>query len=52
MPGIWKVAMVILVLCLVASMVIGTVQLVTTPTETFGGLPLDGQGWRESPLRR
>jgi hypothetical protein len=29
MPGIWKVTMIILVLCLVASMVIGTVKLLT-----------------------
>jgi Na+-transporting NADH:ubiquinone oxidoreductase subunit NqrC len=29
MPGVWKVTMIILVLCLVASLVIGTVKLLT-----------------------
>jgi hypothetical protein len=28
-PGIWKVAMAILILCLLASIVIGTVRLVS-----------------------
>lgn len=44
--------MVVLVGCLVAAIAIGVVKLVTTPTEIFGSLPLDGQGWRGSPLRR
>ncbi len=43
MPGLWKAGMVILVVCLVASMVIAIVRLSTTPTETIGagfhGLP-------------
>jgi hypothetical protein len=42
-PGLWKVGMVILVLCLVASMTIAVVRLATTPTEILGagfhGLP-------------
>lgn len=29
MPGVWKVTLVLLVLCLIASMVIGTVKLLT-----------------------
>jgi hypothetical protein len=29
MPGIWKLAMAILIVCLVASIVIGTVRLVS-----------------------
>lgn len=29
MPGVWKVAMVILIVCLLASIVIGTVKLLT-----------------------
>jgi hypothetical protein len=29
MPGVWKVTMIILVLCLVASLVIGTVKLLS-----------------------
>jgi hypothetical protein len=44
MPGIWKVGMAILVICLVASMVIATYRLTTTPTEILGdgfrGLPV------------
>jgi hypothetical protein len=43
MPGIWKVGMVVLILCLIASMVIAIVRLSTTPTEILGagfrGLP-------------
>jgi hypothetical protein len=42
-PRIWKVGLVILVLCLVASMAIAIVRLTTTPTEILGdgfrGLP-------------
>lgn len=45
MPWLWKVGMVILVVCLLASMVIGIYQLSTTPTEILGdgfrGLPAD-----------
>jgi Na+-transporting NADH:ubiquinone oxidoreductase subunit NqrC len=41
-PGIWKAMIVLLVVCLLASVVIGTVRLVTTPTEILG----DGfHGW-------
>lgn len=43
MPLVWKVGMVILVVCLLAAMVIGIVRLATTPTEILGdgfrGLP-------------
>lgn len=43
MPWLWKVGMVILVACLLASMVIAIVRLTTTPTEILGdgfrGLP-------------
>ena len=36
MPTLWKVTLVVLVFCLIASMVIGTVRLITTPTEILG----------------
>lgn len=43
MPGLWKVGMAVLILCLVASMAIAIVRLATTPTEILGdgfrGLP-------------
>ena len=43
MPTIWKVGMVVLVACLLASIVIASVRLATTPTEIMGdgfrGLP-------------
>jgi hypothetical protein len=42
-PWIWKAGMVVLIVCLAASMVIAIVRLATTPTETIGsgfrGLP-------------
>lgn len=45
MPLLWKVGMVILLVCLLASMVIAVVRLSTTPTEILGagfrGLPQD-----------
>lgn len=45
MPTLWKVGLVILVACLLASMVIAVVRLSTTPTEILGagfrGLPKD-----------
>lgn len=48
MPTLWKAGMVILVVCLVASMVIGAVRLATTPTEILGdgfrGLPEQQSG--------
>ncbi len=44
-PWIWKAGMVVLVVCLVASMAIAIVRLATTPTEILGdgfrGLPAD-----------
>lgn len=47
MPLLWKVGMIVLVVCLVASMVIAIVRLATTPTEILGdgfrGLPAHGQ---------
>jgi hypothetical protein len=43
MPGLWKFGMVVLVVCLVASMAIAIYRLATTPTEILGagfhGLP-------------
>jgi hypothetical protein len=46
MPLLWKVAMVVLIVCLVASMAIAIVRLATTPTEILGdgfrGLPANG----------
>jgi hypothetical protein len=43
MPWIWKAGMVVLVVCLVASMGIAIFRLATTPTEILGdgfrGLP-------------
>lgn len=45
MPWIWKAGMVVLVVCLAASMVIAIVRLSTTPTEILGdgfrSLPAD-----------
>lgn len=43
MPWIWKVGMVVLVVCLLASMVIAIVRLSTTPLETIGA------GFRDLP---
>lgn len=37
MPAMWKAAMVLLVVCLVAAMGIAIVRLATTPTEILGG---------------
>ena len=43
MPWMWKIGMVVLVVCLFASMAIAIVRLATTPTEILGagfhGLP-------------
>jgi hypothetical protein len=36
MPLLWKVGMVVLIVCLVASMAIAVVRLATTPTEILG----------------
>ena len=45
MPWIWKAGMVVLILCLAASMAIAIVRLTTTPTEILGdgfrGLPAE-----------
>ena len=45
MPMLWKVGMVVLVACLVASMVIAAFRLATTPTEILG------DGFRGLPAR-
>lgn len=45
MPGLWKVGIAILIVCLIASIVIGTVRLATTPTEILG------DGFRGPPGR-
>jgi hypothetical protein len=46
MPWLWKLMMVVLVVCLVASMAIASFRLATTPTEILGGgfhgLPREG----------
>ena len=43
MPALWKFGMLVLIVCLVASMVIAVIRLTTTPTEILGdgfrGLP-------------
>jgi hypothetical protein len=43
---LWKAALVVLVVCLVASMAIAIVRLATTPTEILGG------GFRGLPARQ
>lgn len=43
MPSLWKVGMIVLVACLLASMGIAIYRLATTPTETIG------DGFRVSP---
>ena len=45
MPMLWKVGMVVLIVCLLASMTIAAVRLATTPTEILGG------GFRDLPAR-
>lgn len=48
MPMLWKAGMVVLIVCLVASMAIAIVRLATTPTEILGdgfrGLPAKQSG--------
>ena len=44
MPTLWRATLAVLVLCLIASVVIGAVRLATTPTEILGG---GFQGWHE-----
>ncbi len=47
MPWIWKAGMVVLIVCLVASIAIAVVRLATTPTEILG----DGfRGLHERPV--
>lgn len=47
MPTMWKAGMVVLIVCLVASMGIAIYRLATTPTEILGdgfrGLPVHAQ---------
>jgi hypothetical protein len=47
MPSLWKVGMVVLLVCLLASMGIAIFRLATTPDEILGdgfrGLPVRGQ---------
>jgi Na+-transporting NADH:ubiquinone oxidoreductase subunit NqrC len=45
-PWLWKAGMVVLVVCLVASIVIATVRLATTPTEILG------DGFRDLPAKQ
>lgn len=45
MPTLWKVGMVVLIACLLASMAIAIVRLATTPTEILG------DGFRGPPAR-
>ena len=49
MPTLWKAAMVVLVACLLASIVIGTVRLVSTPTEILGA---GFRGWHGTQFPR
>ena len=43
MPLLWKAGLIVLVVCLVASMAIAAVRLATTPTEILGdGFPQIG----------
>lgn len=46
MPTLWKAGMLILVVCLIASMAIAIVRLATTPTEILG------DGFRGLPARQ
>jgi hypothetical protein len=46
MPMQWKIGMVVLIVCLVASMAIAVVRLATTPTEILG------DGFRGLPARQ
>jgi hypothetical protein len=43
MPPLWRALLAVLVVCLIASIVIGSIRLATTPTEILG----DGfHGWQ------
>ena len=46
MPWLWKVGMVVLIVCLLASMAIAIVRLTTTPIETIGA------GFRDLPAKQ
>jgi uncharacterized protein YpmS len=50
MPSLWKVGMLVLLACLLASMAIAIFRLATTPTEILGdgfrGLPVRNHGSR------
>jgi hypothetical protein len=52
-PWIWKAGMVVLIVCLAASMAIAIVRLATTPTEILGdgfrGLPERSPAQRAVP---
>ena len=48
-PRFWKVTMVVLVACLAASIVIGSVKLLTTPDHVFRSVE---HGWRGLEVRR
>jgi hypothetical protein len=45
-PLLWKIGLVVLLVCLLASMVIAVVRLSTTPTEILG------DGFRGLPAKR
>lgn len=45
MPSLWKVGLLVLLLCLLASMAIAIVRLTTTPTEILG------DGFRDLPAQ-
>jgi hypothetical protein len=53
MPRFWLVTMAILGVCLAASVTIGTVKLITTPTETLKVAPsFSDREWRGLVPRR
>jgi hypothetical protein len=45
-PLVWKLSIVVLVVCLAAAMAIGIVRLIETPTEILG------DGFRDLPAKR
>lgn len=49
MPVFWKGAMVVLVICLLASIVIGAVRLATTPNQILGA---GFKGWHGKQFPR
>jgi hypothetical protein len=52
-PWIWKAGMLVLIVCLIASMAVAIVRLATTPTEILGagfhGLPEQPRNPRPAP---